>query len=175
MTPPVPVEDIHDIRAPIAIPELLRWSLIAAGILLAVVAIALVVRWVIKRRARPLTPREEALAALQRAEALAIEGRAREWADVVAETVRAALSVRLGHAILPQTTSELRTGFGSSTPALDEAPRVLELLEDCDLARFARASLDRPALVERTAAARTLVLPLFDPVPQKPTNPPVPA
>ena len=160
-----PVEDIHDIRPPLAIPELLRWSLVALGVVLAAIAIVLVVRWVNKRRARPLTPRQEALAALQRAEALASEGRAREWADLVAETVRSGLSARLGHAILPQTTSELRAGLAAPSPGLLEAPGILELLEDCDLARFARASLDRPALVERTVAARVLVLPLFDPIP----------
>ena len=159
--PALSPEDIRDIRAPLLFGEWWRWPLAIAVAALLALAVLLVVRYVRKRRARPLTPREQALAALRAADALAREGRTREWADVVAETLRAALSTRLGAEILPQTTSELAEAW--ATPSLVDAPRILEMLETCDLARFARASLDERALVAQTAIARALVEHLFEP------------
>lgn len=154
-------EDIRDIRAPLAIPEWWRWPAAVAAAALAALAVVLVVRWVQKRRARPPTPRDRALASLRAAEKLAHEGRSREWAEVVAETLRDALSVRLGAEVLPQTTNELARAW--STPPLHDAPRILELLETCDLARFARASLDDRALLAQTEIARAVVVHLFEP------------
>jgi hypothetical protein len=159
-------EDIRDIHAPFAIGEWWRWPLALAAGAVAALAVVLVVRYVQKRRARPLTPREQALAALRLAETLAREGRSREWADLVAETLRSALSTRLGAEILPRTTSELAEIW--ATPPLVDAPRVLELLETCDLARFAKASLDDRALLAQTVLARALVEHLFTPFSSSP-------
>lgn len=157
---PAAGEDIRDIRAPIAIPEWWRWPLAIALSALAALAVILVVRWWRKRNARPLTPHERALAALRVAETLAREGRSHEWADVVAETLRASLSARLGGEVLPKTTSEL-----AQTPALHAgAPRLIELLQVCDLARFAMGHLASPALLQWTVFAREAVDHLFAPV-----------
>lgn len=159
-------DDIRDIHAPLAIAEWWRWPLAMALGAVAALAVVLVVRWVQKRRARPLTPHEQALAALAAAEKLAHEGRSREWADLVAETLRSALSMRLGAEILPQNTGELEKAW--ATPPLAEAPRILDLLVTCDLARFARASLDDQALLGQTAIARALVERLFAPLSSTP-------
>jgi hypothetical protein len=183
--PSAAAEDIRDIRAPIPIPEWWRVPLAVAICALAALAVVLLVRWWRMRRARTLTPHERALAALCIAEQHAREGRAREWADVVAETLRAALSVRLGAEVLPQTTSELaKTTWAHWTyegpverrreePALVDAPHIIELLEVCDLARFALGSLDTLALLEWTAFARAAVDHLFEPTPAAPSAPPL--
>jgi hypothetical protein len=175
--PAAAADDIRDIRGPLAIPEWSRWPLAIAICGLAALAVVLVVRWWRARRMRSMTPYERALAALRVAETHAREGRSHEWADVVAETLRGALSVRLGSEVLPKTTSELaRTAWAHWTyqgpvereraapaPALLDAPHLIELLEVCDLARFAMASLDTRALLEWTAFARDALEHLFAP------------
>ena len=174
-------EDIRDIRAPIAIPEWWRWPLAIALSALAALGVILFVRWWKRRRMRELTPHERALAALERATKLAREGRSHEWADVVAETIRAALGARLGQEVLPKTTSELaRTAWAHWTyegpvehgedqhpphVVVHDAPRIIELLQACDLARFAMARMDPAALLQWTGFAREAVDHLFAPAP----------
>lgn len=170
--PPLPVEDIRDIRGPIVIPPWWRWPLAVAVAALLAFAIVLVVRWW-RARAKTLTPLEKALAALARAEALAREGRSHEWADVVAETLRGALAARLGTEMLPQTTAELTRGAFMQTPlAADlDSRQVIELLETCDLARFAKARVEAEGLLASTAVARELTHKLFAPAPPAPPAP----
>ncbi len=160
-----PVEDIRDIRPLILIPPWWHWLEIAlaAGVLLA--AAAVVVRLWRRRAKRPLTPEEQARQALAKAESLAREGRAREWADLVAPTLRTALSVRLGKDACPQTTRELGAWIQPPQDGAVDAPRLLELLSTCDLTRFARARLDAESLLASTEAARDWVSRLFAPEP----------
>ena len=172
-------EDIRDIRAPIAIPPWWRWPVAIAACALVALGIVLVVRWV-KRRGRALTPLERALEQLRIAEEHARAGRPHEWAEAVARTVRVALATRLGRAILPQTTSELArqewahwayegpvdAPHPAGGESLVDAPRIISLLETCDLARFACAPLDADALLGETARARELVERLFAPPPK---------
>jgi hypothetical protein len=173
------LDDIRDIRAPLAIPPWWHWPLAIALAAIAALAIVLLVRWW-QRRALRRTPLQRAREALDIAEGHAREGRSREWAEVVAETLRGALAARLGADVLPQTTSELaetawaRWAYegpvepprGPNEAHLPEAPRVVELLQTCDLARFAMASLDANALLANTVLARELVEQLFAPRPK---------
>jgi MFS family permease len=161
-------EDIRDIRGPIAIPPWWRWPLAIALAALAAFAVILLVRWWKARKARALTPLQRAQRALTEAEELAREGRSREWADVVAETLRSALAARLGVDVLPQTTGELSEGSWAKSPVAKEidAVNILALLETCDLARFAKAFLESKALLAETAIARELVEKLFAPPPR---------
>jgi hypothetical protein len=152
-------EDIRDIRGPIAIPPWWRWPLAIALAALASLAVVLVVRWWKTRKARALTPLESAERALARAEDLAREGRSREWADLVAETLRSALATRLGVELLPQTTGELSEAAWTRSPAASEIDvvNVIALLDTCDLARFAKALLESKTLLAQTAVARELI------------------
>jgi hypothetical protein len=114
-----------------------------------------------------LTPEQQAQEALARAEALARDGQCREWADVVAQTLRAALAARLGHDACPETTSELAALEWATVArgtAVD-APRLVELLSTCDLTRFALGRLDPSALLVETQSARDWVKGLFEPEP----------
>ncbi|HEX4403242.1 MAG TPA: hypothetical protein VGM56_13740 [Byssovorax sp.] len=163
-------DDIRDIRGPIAIAPWWRWPLVIGVAALAALAVVLVVRAVRARRARDLSPVERARRALDEARAHARAGRVHAWADIVAETVRGALSARLGLDLLPQTLRELADGAWTKPP-LDaelESDRILALLEACDLARFARASLDADALERATAGARDVVERLYAP-PERPS------
>lgn len=164
-----PALDIRDIRGPIAIPPWWHWPLALAFAVLAATIIMLIVRWWRSRAPRALSPLERARQALTVAEALAREGRSREWAELVAETTRGALAARLGTEVLPQTTAELAQAPWTKPPASDDldVTRLLALLETCDLARFAKARLDADALVALTAQARELAERLFTP----PTRP----
>ncbi len=159
---PTAPEDIRDIRGPIVIPVWWHWPLLIAALLLSAMAAASAIRWW-RRRHVELSPIERARQALARASAEAEAGRSHEWAEIVATTLRGALAARLGSAILPQTTSELSAAEWTRPPlALElDAPGVLALLEACDVARFARGSLDVAALVAFTAAARTATERLF--------------
>jgi hypothetical protein len=160
-----PALDIRDIRGPIAIPPWWHWPLAIALAALAATTVVLVVRWWRSRSPRALSPLERARQALTAAEALAREGRSREWAEIVAETMRGALAARLGTDVLPQTTAELSEAPWAKPPAADDlqATRLLALLETCDLARFAKARLDADALVASTTLARELTEHLFAP------------
>ena len=109
----VPVEDERirrrHSRHPTADPHLVLGHWIEIAVLAGLVVAALTFglrRWR-RQSARPLTPEEQARRALASAESLAREGRTREWAEVVARTLRTALSARLGLDAGPQTTSEL--------------------------------------------------------------------
>jgi hypothetical protein len=170
-----PPQDIRDIRPLILIPAWWHTLALAIAAVLVLATGALLYRWWRRRSARPLTPEEHARRALAKAEALAREGRSREWADVVAGTLRTALSARLGHDACPQTTVELAAAPWIRAPhdvAVD-APRLFELLLTCDLTRFAMARLDAPTLLASTDAARDWVTRLFAPAPPSPAPPPV--
>lgn len=156
-------DDIRDIRPLILISPWWYWVAAAVVASMLVAVGILVARAVRRRRARALTPEERAARELARAESLARQGRCREWAELVAQTLREALAARLGIAACPQTTHELAAFDWASVPAAAnvDAQRLLELLSTCDLTRFARARLEANALVSSTETARDWVQRLF--------------
>ena len=165
-------EDIRDIRGLIPIPPWWHWPLAIALAALGALAVALFVRWWRARSAPALSPLDRALQSLVAAEQQARDDHSHEWADIVAETLRGALATRLGTDVLPQTTGELSKASWAQSPLADElaAPRVLDLLETCDLARFAKERLDVNALLASTAVARELVGRLFAPPSRHPSS-----
>jgi hypothetical protein len=171
-----PGDDIRDIRALILIPPwwhgMVLWLSVALALAVAATAV-----WLWRRRsAGPLTPLQEAERALLRAESLAREGRSREWADLVARTLRAALSARIGQDACPKTTGELASVVWVTPPydVVADAPCVIDLLSMCDLTRFAMARLDTDSLVRSTEGARDWTRRLFaPPLPSSATSPQV--
>ncbi len=148
--------------------------LIAAGALLAA-AIGALLAWLLmrwwKRRDRPAPappppppPWETALAelrALERERASAIaEGRTEPWVDAVSDSIRAYFGRRFGFHGLESTTDEIAERLRTAK-SLGIAPSdAVAFLGECDLVKFARASLadeasqaliaDAIALVDRT-------------------------
>jgi hypothetical protein len=158
-----PADDIRDIRPLISIPP--WWYWLAAGIAAALISAAIFasIRYWRRRSQRQLTPEQRALQALTGAETLARAGQCREWAEIVAQTLRNALAARLGQEACPETTSELAAVDWPKLPLATtvDAPRLVELLTTCDLTRFALGRLDPSALLNETQAARTWITRLF--------------
>jgi hypothetical protein len=174
---PAAADDIRDIRGLIPIPAWWHRPLVIAAVVVVALGVALLVRWWRARPARVASPLELARRALAAAETHALAGRAHEWADIVAETTRGALAARLGTEVLPQTTTELSEAPWARPPVAAEvhAERLLELLETCDLARFARAKLDTKTLLASTATAGDLVERLYSPPRRPPPRSEVPS
>jgi hypothetical protein len=158
-----PSADIRDIRALISIPSLMPWVLGFALGLGVLVAAGLVVRHFLAKSRRPLTSEERANQALAQAEALAGAGRCREWAELVAHTLRSALAARLGRDTCPETTSELAATDWKDVPEAEtvDAPGLAALLTSCDLSRFALGRLEPHELLVATDVARAWVKRLF--------------
>jgi len=164
-TEPVVVEQ-DDYRLLIAFGALLA---IAFGALLA----WLLMRWW-QRRDRPEPappppppPWEIALAELRVLESgrpgAISEGRTEEWVDAVSDSVRAYLGRRFGFHGLESTTDEIAEKLSRAKSLAIEPQDAVGFLGQCDLVKFAKASLadeasrslieDALALVERTRPA----------------------
>jgi hypothetical protein len=156
-------DDIRDIRPLISIPPWWYWLATGSAAALILALCFLAARYWRRRSQRALTPRQRALERLAEAEALASAGQCREWADVVAHTLRDALAARLERAALPETTGELQGLDWQKLPhgQTVDAPRLVELLSTCDLTRFALGRLDARALLAETERARDFVERLF--------------
>lgn len=164
-TAPVTVEQ-DDYRLLIALGALLA---VAFGALLA----WLFMRWWRKRERPepapppPPPPWEVALADLHELEdgrAAAIsEGHTEEWVDAVSDAIRAYLGRRFGFHGLESTTDEIAAELGRASALTIEPRDAVEFLGQCDLVKFAKASLadeasrilieDALALVDRTRPA----------------------
>lgn len=161
-TGPVVVEQ-DDYRLLIGLGALLT---LALGVLLA----WLFMRWWNKRERPepapppPPPPWETALAELraheQQRESAIAEGRTEQWVDAVSDSIRGYLGRRFGFHGLESTTDEIAEKL-TLTKSLSIAPaEVIEFLGQCDLVKFAKASLadeasttlieEAFALVERT-------------------------
>lgn len=169
-------DDIRDIRPLISIPPWWYWLAAGSAVALILALIFLLIRHWRRRSQRALTPQQRALKRLTEAEALARVGHCKEWANVVAHTLRDALASRLEREALPETTGELHALDWQTLPRGQtvDAPRLVELLLTCDLTRFALGRLDASALLAETERARDFVERLFA-EPETPTSPASPA
>jgi hypothetical protein len=129
--------------------------LYAGAALLAMLAGALlaflVSRWWKRRSRRPAPPPpprpawEVAVAKLddllRSRDALLAEGRAVEWADGVSDVIREYLGARYGFDGLESTTDEVLERLAEAPLRGVAVPEVAVLLQDCDLVKFAKASM----------------------------------
>jgi len=140
--------------------------LIALGALLA----WLLTRWWQKRDRpgpAPLPPRPpwetafEELRVLERGRSAALtEGRTEQWVDAVSDSIRAYLGRRYGFHGLESTTDEIAAKLDLANSLAVAPQEVIVFLGQCDLVKFAKASLaddasealieDAVALVDRT-------------------------
>jgi hypothetical protein len=161
-TNPVPVEQ-DDYRVLIALGAL---AVLVLGALLA----WLLMRWWNKRERPeptpppPPPPWETALAELrvhakQRESAIA-EGRTEQWVDAVSDSIRGYLGKRFDFHGLESTTDEIAEQLAGAKSLAIEPEEAIGFLGQCDLVKFAKASLadgasralidEARALVERT-------------------------
>jgi hypothetical protein len=133
-----------------------------AGLALVAALLLLAVTWGVRRwRAvpvPPLPPHRRALAELERLEASATQPDSSGFHDRLAGVLRAYLAARFELATGRQTSAEILTAVAAlpdiPPPALDS---LREVLQRCDLARFARASLSPEDCRATLAAARAFV------------------
>jgi hypothetical protein len=166
-TKPIVVEQ-DDYRLLIALGAL---GVLALGALLA----WLFLRWWSRRdRPEPAPPPppppwETALAELRahagRREAAIAEGRTEEWVDAVSDSIRGYLGHRFGFHGLESTTDEIAAQLAEAKSLSIAPSEAIDFLGQCDLVKFARASLADEAsrelvdeavrLVERTRPSTT--------------------
>ena len=161
-TSPVAVEQ-DDYRLLIALGAL-------GALLLGALLAWLLIRWW-QRRERPEPtppppppPWETALAELrvheQARQSAIAEGRTEPWVDAVSDSIRSYLGRRFGFHGLESTTDEIASALSRSRSLVIAPSEVTDFLGQCDLVKFARASLAEDAsrglieeafaLVERT-------------------------
>jgi Domain of unknown function (DUF4381) len=162
--------DIHDIRAPYLIPQDLRvLMLVGAGVLL-----VLALLWWGWRRVRARRPQltllQRTLQQLEATRALMEAGDARAFAAAVSDVVRRYVELRFNVRATQRTTAEfLRDCLSQVGSALQAHERALgDFLKFCDLAKFARWSLDAQEMQGMLASARHFVETTAAPVPAQP-------
>ncbi len=159
--------DIHDIRAPYLIPGDWRVPVLVATGVLVLLALALWA-WRRNRARRPqLTLLQRTLQQLEATRVLMEAGNAQAFALAVSDVVRWYIEVRFNIRATHRTTAEfLRDCLGQVGSALPaHEPALGDFLKFCDLAKFARWSLDGQEMHSMLASARHFVETTAVPVP----------
>ena len=159
--------DIRDIRAPYLIPADWRVAVLAGAA--AVLLLALL--WWGWRRLRARQPQltllQRTLQQLEGTRSLMVAGDARAFAAAVSDVVREYVEVRFNVLATQRTTAEfLRDCLGQVGSALQAHEQALgEFLKFCDLAKFARWSLNGQDMQGMLASARHFVETTAAPIP----------
>lgn len=138
--------DIRDIRGPIPIPAIWPTALLVAAALALVVVLGAVAYAAIRRtrRARVKTPAQIALERLGIARGTANEARAAELGETISGTVREYIEARFDLRAPKLTTEEFLHDLLSTeqSPVAQHRDELAEFLVACDLAKFARFTID---------------------------------
>lgn len=162
---PTPASEPRDIKGPVAVPrDYTLLLVIAAGVALVLLALALLMRWINRPRAAaalpPRPPHELALDALARLHAarLAEAGRIEEFYVRLSAIVREYIEARFGLRA-PEMTSEEFLQAAQRNPQLTPPQRALlgEFLGEADLVKFARHRPTAADAERAWAAAREFV------------------
>lgn len=162
--------DIHDIRAPYLIPS--DWRVPA--LVGAIVVLLLGLTWWGWRRFRARDPQptllQRTLLQLEATRRLMEAGDAQAFSAAVSDVVRAYVEVRFNVLATQRTTAEfLRDCLAQVGSALQAHEHALgEFLRFCDLAKFARWSLDGQDMQGMLASARHFVETTAVPNPAQP-------
>jgi hypothetical protein len=165
--------DIHDIRAPFLIPQDWRLAALAAGVMLVVLALAWWAWRALRARRPQLTLLQRTLQKLAATRPLMEAGDAGGFSVAVSDIVRAYVEERFSVLATQRTTTEfLRDALSQVGSALQTHEQSLgEFLRFCDLAKFARWSLDREAMEGMLASARQFVATTAAPAPAPSVTP----
>lgn len=153
-------EDIRDIHGVVSVPT--PWQSFvypAVALALAAVAIALVRRWRRPKPVPPPLPHEVAIARLDAAERLIPEHKPREFGIAVSDAVREYIEARFSLRAAHRTTEEFIGAHlaDEGSPLVPHRDPLRAFLQSCDLAKFARWSLDEPAMRDLSGSARSFV------------------
>ena len=162
--------DLRDIRPQASLPLPALWPWILAGTLSAIAAGA--VAFLLYRRMRGVarqpvfvsvldtrSPYDRVLDELAHIETLDLleQGRFNEHYTLVSEALRRYLEGTYGLLALDQTTDELRSSLREIGLGFDRTRQVVELLNECDLVKFARFTPEMTAARRLTGRVRPLV------------------
>jgi hypothetical protein len=153
-------EDIREIRGPkYVMPAWLLPAVLAGAVALGLGAYG-AWRWSRRRRTRVLLPFEAALQGLDAIRSLMQLASVREFSIAVSDIVRRYIEQRFDVTATHRTTEEfLHDLLESSTPSLARHRALLsEFLNQCDLVKFAGASLSIPGMESLHQSARAFVL-----------------
>jgi hypothetical protein len=155
------VNDIRDIKPPVAIPngwEWVGWTLVMLGVL---AALFFAWKWWQKRRSQiPLIPPIPAhVRARQKlAEALALIAQPKSFCIAVSDTIRLYLEERFDFRAPERTTEEFLYELqGTDLLAAEQKEKLGEFLECCDLVKFAKYEPGEPELRGLHSSALRLV------------------
>jgi hypothetical protein len=144
--------DIHGIKPPVEIPLSLFWILIILAIsILALAAVAVLVWWLMRKKAAqppplPISPpHQRARQKLQ--EALALMDQPRPFCILVSDTIRLYLEERYTFHAPERTTEEFLYELQATDLLLPEQKQSLgEFLSVCDMVKFAKYEPGQPEL-----------------------------
>ena len=156
-TPSHPVlarDELRDIKDILPLPHVWPWWYWMAGIAILAVLFFLVYSFLRKTRSRDnptpenLPPDKAALEALQQAASLLEQGKAKQFAVAITDTLRLYIEARFSlHAPALTTREFLNMVAGDRDPVSSELAAARDLLSailhDCDLAKFAHAPLGK--------------------------------
>jgi hypothetical protein len=160
-------DDIRDIRGPKALPV---WSWVVTALVAAVLITSAYAAYAIRRRrrstvSRHLTLAEQTLERLEGARRLMQSDMARDFAITTSEVIRYYIERRFDVRVTQRTTEEfLQTILQGTNGALSRHRALLaHFLEQCDLVKFAGASLANADLEALFESARSFVLKTREP------------
>jgi len=158
---PAPVQDIHDIKPPMAIPNGWEWVWWALGALAVLVILYFAWRYWQKRRSQiPVEPPVPAhIRAKQKLEeALTLIAQPKPFCIMVSDTIRAYLEGRFDFHAPERTTDEFLYELQATDLLLPEQKESLgKFLESCDLVKFAKYEPREAELRELHGSAVQLV------------------
>lgn len=141
-SPPAVSEALRDIKAPIPIPNLLMWILIAAAVFsLISLAIGLFLFFKLRRKNIPLPPLIPAHVRARHhlEDALALLSQPKPFCILVSDTIRFYLEERFNFRAPERTTEEFLYELKKTDLLLpDQKESLGEFLKRCDLVKFAR-------------------------------------
>ncbi len=141
--------DIRDIHGPISIPSPWIWLLYGIIALLVLAILYFLWRWYVNRRkARILTPYEEALQNLEKARLLMRIDAVKPYIFEVSEIVRHYIEKRFQVMATHQTTEEFLVDLAkpSHSPLISQTPLLEQFLTNCDFVKFGQGSLTLPEM-----------------------------
>jgi hypothetical protein len=157
--------ELYDIKGPIVIADNTRILLIIGAVLLALVVLTALGVYLYKRlkKEKAIQAHERALARLAQAQARIDSGDVDGFVDLIDQTLRSYIEERFAVSARNRTTREFISDI-TEKPATavprelaDNTQNLHTWLKHCDMVKFARGRLDRPAMEEMLTNLRTFI------------------
>ncbi len=156
--------ELRDIHPPLLLPEAPDYTVLIAGVLLALCVLALLF-WFFRRKKKKIPlpfAHETALADLARIRALMTAEQALQYAAILSDILRRYIEERFRIKTTRKTTKEFFAGL-TTNPAkaamlLEDHHDSLEnCLDQCDMAKFARRTPDRGSMEKMETAVLNFI------------------